>query len=786
VETSAAGSYQFGPFEVNPASGELLKQGIRVRLQDQPFRLLVILLENAGHVVTREEIRNRIWSENTYVDFDSGLRVAVRKLREALGDEADSPVYIETIPKRGYRFLVPVVAAANSQDAAAGKEVVSSPVQAGAKPDDEAANSGRKSFAWVWILVAVLVLGAVTSARFIRAPEKFAESDTAVLADFANSTGDPVFDGTLRQGMEVQLEQSPYLSLLSDERIQQTLKLMGQQPNVRLTPELAREICERSSASAVLEGSIAQLGSQYVLGLRARNCRTGDVLDQEQAQAAKKEDVLGALDKIARRFRTRVGESLATVEKHDTPLAEATTASLEALKAYSTGWRVVEIRGESEALPYFKRAVELDPQFAAAYAAMGLMYGTMGEPDLAAENTRKAYELRGRTTDRERFFITAYYAGRTTGNQEKALQVCEEWAQTYPHDALPHGFLAGFVYPVLGKFERAVEESRKTLDLNPDSGIGYNNLGYDELGLNRLQNAETAVRMASQRNVDNPLLPALRFDIAFLKGDAAEMNREVRLAEDKDQDEEWVLQRQASALAYSGQLKEALKEIHRASELSLQRSDAETAALFAISAALWEAFFGQASAAKQSADAALRSSTDREVEYGTALSLALTGDSPAAQKLTDDLAKRFPEDTSVQFSYLPTVRGELALDNGDASRAVDVLQAASPYELGTPRSWLQGFFGALYPVYVRGEAYLAEHKGTEAAVEFQKILDHRGTVISDPISALAKLQLARSYVSMGDKARARAAYEDFLNLWKEADPDLPILKQAKAEFGKLG
>jgi eukaryotic-like serine/threonine-protein kinase len=753
---------------MNPASGELLKRGARVRLQDQPFRLLVVLVENAGRLVTREELRNRIWPENTYVDFDSSLRVAVRKLREALGDDADKPVYVETIPKRGYRLLVPVTGKGTSVE-----------------PTAEANETSSGSSKWAWILVAAVLLAIATSAMFIRVPRKLAGSDTAVLAEFANSTGDPVFDGTLRQGMEVQLEQSPYLSLVSDERIQQTLTLMGQQPDVRLTPELARQVCERTGAAAVLEGSIASLGSQYVLGLRARSCHTGEVLDEEQAEAARKEDVLGALDRIASRFRTRVGESLATVEKHDMPLAEATTPSLEALKAYSMGFQVMGLQGEFAALPFFKRAVELDPQFAAAYATLGLMYGSTGQPDLAAISTRKAYELRERASDRERFFIAAYYEGRTTGNQEKARQTCEEWAQTYPRDLYPHSFLSGFIEPVLGQFEQAAEESEKTIQLNPDNGVGYLNLGYNNFALNRVEEAEGAAKRAAGRKMDTPLLAVLRFDVAFLRGDQHGMDREADLAKEKPDTEEWISFHRAFVLAYTGRLDEALKSSRQASELARQKSLPENVALFETPPALWEGFFGLSSRAKQSADAALKASNGREVEYGSALALAMAGDSAASQKLADDLSRRFPEDTSVQFSYLPTLRGVLALNRGDAAGAIEALQTATPYELGTPRSCLQGFFGALYPVYVRGEAYLAEGRGAEAAAEFRKILEHRGRILSDPIGALANLQLARAYAFMGDKAEAKTTYEGFLKLWQGADADLPVLKQAKAEYRKL-
>lgn len=780
MDTAPAGIYQFGPFQLNPASGELLKQGKRVRLQDQPFRLLAILVERPGQVVTREELRNRIWPENTYVDFDSSLRVAVRKLREALGDDADSPVYIETIPKRGYRFLVPVIAPSNVQEAVQG--TVTPPRES----EKEQGSLGSRSSTWAWILLAALLLAGVTSATFIRVPRKLAGANTTVLADFANSTGDPVFDGTLRQGMAVQLEQSPYLDLVSDDRIQRTLQLMGRPPDAHLTPEVAREVCERTGARAVLEGSIARLGSEYVLGLRARDCHTGEALDEEQVQAAKKEDVLTALDRVAKRFRTRVGESLATLEKHDTPLVEATTPSLEALKAYSMGMRINATQGEAAAVPLFKRAIELDPKFALAHAALGVMYGTIGETDLAAAETARAYALRDRASDNEKFFITGYYEGRTTGNQEKALQTCKEWAETYPHDMFPHTFLAGFVYPVLGEFNQAVKESEKIVQMNPAHAFGYVTLASNNLGLDRIAEAEKATEMAAAHGIDVPMLGVLRYDIAFLKGDKAAMSREETAAGEKPETEEWIAQRRAFALSHEGRLQDALKASRRAAELAGKRSALEDdVALFETAPALWQAFFGLSSAAKQSAHVALKSSNAREVEYGAALALALAGNSGESQKLADDLAKRFPEDTSVQFSYLPTVRGVLELNHGDARRAIEELQRAVPYELGTPRSCLEGFFGALYPVYVRGEAYLAEHKGAEAAAEFEKILDHRGTVVSDPISALANLQLARAYVSIGDKVKAKVAYQEFLRAWKEGDPDIPVLKQAKAEYDKL-
>jgi eukaryotic-like serine/threonine-protein kinase len=642
----------------------------------------------------------------------------------------------------------------------------------------------------VAILAAVIVLllsagGYFYFHAYFQTTAKLSDKDTIILADFTNTTGDPVFDGTLRQGMAVQLEQSPFLSLISEQRIQQTLRLMGQAADARLTPEVAREVCERTASAAVLDGSIANLGSQYVLGLRAKNCRTGEILDEEQVEVARKEDVLNALTEIASKFRTRVGESLATVEKHDTPLAEATTPSLEALKAYSMGWSVVASQADDAAVPFFKRAVEIDPRFAAAYASLGLMYGSMGETELGTENIRKAYELRDRASDKERFFITAYYDGRATGNQKKAQRTCEAWAQAYPREFRPHSFLAGFIYPVLDEYEKAAEEAQKVIELAPDFGVGYALLGFNSLSRDRLGEAEDAVRRASERKIEIPPLALLRYDIAFLKGDNENMQREVAAARGKSGAEELISDHRAFALAYAGHLQEATKMLRRAIDLAQQAAHREKAAVFETRAALWEAFYGNAPTAKPAAMAALALAKNREVQYGAALALAIAGDSSQAQTLTNDLESSFPEDTSVKFSYLPTVRAFLALNHGDPAKAIELLQVAVPYELGQPRSTQTGFFGALYPVFARGQAYLVARQGAEAAREFQKILDRPGIMIGDPIGVLAHLQLGRAYAMQGDIAKAKAAYEDFLTLWKDADPDIPILKQAKAEYAKL-
>ena len=633
---------------------------------------------------------------------------------------------------------------------------------------------------------AAAVLVAIAAGYFyLHRTPKLTDKDTIILAEFTNTTGDPVFDGTLRQGLAVALAQSPFLSLVSDERIQRALRLMDRPADARLTPELAKEICERTASAAVLDGSIARLGSQYVLGLRAKNCRTGDVLDEEQAQAARKEDVLTALSQIASKFRTRVGESLATVEKHSTPLAEATTSSLEALKAYSAAWKVLSSSGDAAALPLFKRATEIDPKFAMAYVALARNYGSIGELTLAAETTSKAYRLRDHASDREKFNITVSYDIDVTGNLERAQQTCELWMQTYPREMSPYGLLGSFIYPTFGKYEKAVEVAKKIIEIDPDFAIGYLQLAFNNAFLHRFGEAENALKRASERKLEIPEFLITRYGIAFLKGDKTGMERAVALGRGKPEVEDYLSDQEALALAYSGRLQQARKMSRRAADLAQQAAKRESAAIYESGASVREAFFGNAPEARRSAIAALNLSKNRDVEYGAALALALLGDSGRSQTLANDLEKRFPEDTAVRFSYLPTLRSLLALNRGEPAKAIELLAIAVPYEMGVPPSSVIGFFGALYPVYARGLGYLAAHQSAEAAAEFQKILDHRGIVISDPIGALAHLQIGRAFAMSGDKVKAKVAYQDFFTLWKDADPDIPILIQAKVEFAKL-
>ena len=636
----------------------------------------------------------------------------------------------------------------------------------------------------LWITLSILLAIALMAGLYQRAgrqSNRLTGKDTVVLADFVNSTGDGVFDDTLKTALNVSLRQSPFLSVLPDQQVAETLRLMTLPPATRLTPDVTREICLRTKSKAYIASTIGSLGNEYVLGLKAVNCQTGAILAQDQVTATTKEKVLDQLGVAASRLRSELGESLASVQKFDVPLAEATTPSLEALKAYTAAWRVHSATGPSAAVPFYKRAIEIDPQFAMAYAWLGDMYGQMGESDLSAENLSKAYQLRDRASDAERFFITASYYIRVTGNLEKAEQTCLVWAQTYPREMPAHGLLSGVIYMGLGRYEDGVEQGKKAVELNPDVAAVYAGVGSDYLYLDRLEEAENILRVAAERKVDSTDLSVLRYTIAFLKGNQAGMEQERGRAKADDV----ISYQDAFVQAYSGHLQQSRTLYQRASDFARQSGGREASALFQAGAALPEVFAGYGSVARQKALASLQLSKDREVEFGAGFTLALLGDSAQAQALVNDLERRFPEDTSVRFTYTPALRALLALNRGAPAKAIEQLQIAAPYEFASPRSAIHGNFGALYPTYVRGEAYVAEKQGAQAAVEFQKILTHRGIVGSDPIGAVARLQLGRAYALSGDNAKAKTAYQDFLTLWKDADSDIPILRQAKAEYAKL-
>ena len=763
-DSSQTPSVCFGPFAVSFTARELRKHGIRIRLPGQPFDILAILLEHAGEVVSREEIRQRLWPADTFVDFEHGVNNAVKKLRAALGDSAENPQYIETLARVGYRFIASVERT----------ESVSKPEQK---------RSGA-SWKWIFPIATVALVVLATGYLYLHRRAKLSDKDTIVLADFKNTTGDQVFDGTLRQGLAVQLEQSPFLSIVSEQQLQQTLQMMGQNPDEKITPEIARELCQRVGSAAVLDGTVAQIGTQYLLTVKAVNCVSGESLASTEATASDKNHVLDALGKVSVELRNKLGESLSTVRKYDTPLEEATTPSLEALKALSSGNRVLFATGSSAAIPFYKHAIELDPKFALAYAWLGRLYGDIGEFSVAADYTRKAYELRERTSEPEKYFITAHFHIAVTGNMEKAEQTCKLWAEAYPRTEIPHNFLSGLIYPVLGQYEKAAEEGTKATRLSPNDPITYETLTYSYIGMNHIEQAKATYAQAMEHKLNHDLFAAALYEIAFLQNDVTGMTRELEWSAGRPGVEDGLLASKADTAAYSGRLREAREFSRRAIDSAERNQEREAAATYSAVAALREALFGNAGEARKGAELALQRSAGRDVRYGAALALAYAGDEARAQALTEDLGKRFPEDTIVQFNYLSTLRAKLAINRKNPSEAIEKLRGAVPYELGAPPSDTY-YWNALYPAFVRAEAYLIARQGNEAAAEFQKIIDERGVAIYEPIGALAHLGLARSFALSGDTAKARSKYEDFLALWKDADPDIPILRQAKREFDNL-
>src|SRR6266404_4368883 len=644
-----------------------------------------------------------------------------------------------------------------------------------------------RRFGWKAVAAGAVPLAAilVVAGLFYNARRAHAltQTDTIVLVGFTNNTGDPIFDDTLRQGLAAQLQQSPFLSLISEQRIQQTLRLMGQPPNAKLSPAIAGDLCQRVGSKAYLSGSISSLGSQYVIGINAVDCPTGDYLAQEQVTASGKEKVLKALGGASTKLREKVGESLKTVRKLDTPIDQATTPSLEALQAYSMGRKTMQGKGDyTAAVPLCERSIQIDPNFAMAYATLGTAYHNLGEKILSAQNTRRAYDLRARVSEWEKFYIESHYHHFVTGDLEKARQIYELWGQIYPREPVPHTNL-GVIYQNLGHYDKAVAEFREAIHLSPSEGLNFGDLVLARIHLNRLGEARATGNEALTRNLDSADLRLFLYQLAFLNRDLAGMEQLIAWSSGKPE-ENSMLYLQAGTAAYFGKLASALVLSRQASASASRVGAKEMAAGCESAAALWAALYGNRSAARQHASSTLAQSNGRDAQYVAAFALALSGDSARARALADDLEKRFPEDTIVRFNYLPTLRAQLALNSPKgAAKAIETLAAATPYELGIPGSSM--FWTNLYPIYVRAEALLASRQGTQAATEFQKILDSPGVVVNEPIGALAHLGLARSYALAGDSAKSRDAYNDFFTLWKDADPDIPVLIAAKSESAKL-
>ncbi len=631
----------------------------------------------------------------------------------------------------------------------------------------------------------ILLIAAAASIFLTRSARPLTERDTIVLADFANRTGDPVFDGTLRQGLAVQLEQSPFLSIVPEGLVRQTLALMGRAAGAPLTPEVAADLCQRVGSAAVVEGSIAQIGTPYQLVIRSVDCASGKTLASTAAGATDKSHVLDALSGASLQIRTKLGESLRSVQKFNTPLEQATTSSLDALKAYSEGQRILSSGSEiPTAVLQLKHAVELDPQFALAYGALTIAYTTLGESRLAADAARQAYALRDKVSEPEKYFITARYGKSATGNIDMAVQASLAWIQAYPRSPLPRTMLAGSIYPVTGEFDKSLTQAVESIRLMPTMPVTYAFLMDAYVALDRLPEAKTTYEQARKLGLHPGIFVATLYQYAFLQHDPDGMARQVAASRGQPGVEDQMLACEAETAAYQGQLARARKLSDQAMAFAQPAGGQEATATYLAMSALREALLGNADEAEQRAASAVHRSPSRDVQFGAALAFAFTGNVAQADALAENLAREFPEDTFAQFNYLPALRAKLAIAKGRPAEALAMLKVTAPFEFGVTRSSALGWT-SMYPIYVRGEAYLAMHDARKAAAEFQKILDHRGIALNYPIGPMARLQKARALAAAGARAEAAATYKDLLGLWKGADADMPTFKLAMAESHRL-
>ena len=802
---------RLGVFDVDLRAGELRQgEGAVLVLPDQPLQILRMLVEADGEIVTRDQIRQRLWPDDTVVEFDHSINTAIKKLRRALVDSGDEPHYIGTIAKRGYRLLVPVERKEEGLGDPQQTTDLSAPLRSARDDESEvsvgdsdvaqaavpapgtseeplptAAPQPRLTRGLMWITAAVLVCAAAIAGtlywRAHRAPI-LTERDTIVIADFDNQTGDPVFDDTLKQALTAQLSQSPFLNVLLSREVRRSLNEMSRSTNEPLTEDLARQVCQHAGSKAVLTGSIGSLGKEYILELKAVDCSSQQILAEAQERAPGKEEVLKALDEAAIGVRQQMGEPLTTVEKYAMPSAEATIPSLEAWKAYTTGAKIYSQQGIAAGLPFYKRAVEIDPNFARAYNSLSIAYEDMHETKLSDEYGRKAYELRNTVTERERFTIEAHYYENTTGELEKAARTYLLWQQSYSKDVSAYTDF-GFLSSRLGNLETALEALREAMRLRPDSWISYVDLASAYVNLNRLEEAEQVYKAADQRNVTSDTFRGTRYMLAFLRGDNAGMKRWSENDGGNPSTDEGVLASETDVAGWYGRFRDARKLTEQAMNVAERNGSKESAAVYQVQAALREAAAGNVPLGRANVAAGRALGESADINAMAAISLAMTGDIAATEKLADGLDKRYPLDTLVQRYWLPSVRAAIALSQKQPNSAIESLKGMGSLELGMVCN--------LAPAYLRGEAYLMLQDGSAAAAEFQKFIDHYGVVEAFPWGALARLGLARAYALEAQtdptyREKARTAYQNFLTLWKDADPDIPIYKQAKAEYARLG
>jgi DNA-binding winged helix-turn-helix (wHTH) protein/tetratricopeptide (TPR) repeat protein len=758
---------RFGAFEVDLRSGEVYKHGIRLKLQDQPFQVLALLLEHSGDVVTRDELRQKLWPADTFVDFDTGLNSAIKKLRDVLGDSAEEPRYIETLPRRGYRFIAPVetgdLPAPTVGKIHVAKVVPLGPTPALWKKRRIVVTAGAAAF----LMVAALVAWRVTSSR-----PALTGTDVILLASFVNKTGDPIFDNSLDKALEVKLTESPFLSVLPDADVRRTMRTMRHEPDERVTQDLGIEICKRQGLKAVVVPEIAAFGSKYLITLEALDARNQKSIARRQEQAENKEQVIAALGKAGSQLRRQLGESLSSLEKHDAPLDLATTSSLEALQAYRTGQTLFRSGKQREAIPFFERAVELDPQFCSAYAVLGTAYYSISDDQASRKNYAKAYELKdARLTQEENFQTTALYHAYITGNLEKQTAVLVLYQQVYPRSVFAANRL-GIAYAMLGKTEEALQKFNWAIDHSPvPSAQYYSNASQALMNLGRLDEAKKLLGRWQGKGSLNPFQRDVLYRIAFFENDAATM---ARLASEFPADDIHWLELQMQFAFLRGDLSKLRSLSETLVNQQSHASEMENAANELALRGQLESFLGTYSVARRLCLQAGEMSKDSTTElWRCAEAFGDAGDLTQAEALAAKLDRMGPEDTIEQKVLLPLIRSIIERRRGNAVKAVDLLDQAEPYEF------------TIDVPYRRAQAYVPAGQHAKAAAEFEKIIEHRGEGWWPVYAPLAQLGLARAYAMEGDQAKSRKAYDDFFTTWKDADPDIPILRQAKAEYKKL-
>jgi DNA-binding winged helix-turn-helix (wHTH) protein/tetratricopeptide (TPR) repeat protein len=764
--------YRFGDFCLDTSERGLFREGKLIALTPKALETLIFLVERHGHIVEKKELMDAMWP-GTYVE-EGSLARNVSVLRKTLSENQDGQAYIETIPKRGYRFVAEVQL---------GPETAPSRQAAPVHPPETAKNP--RTFPWklTAVLVSVVAVIVILGSAFLyfRHRPVLTERDTIVVADFSNTTGDNVFDDTLRQALTVELEQSPFLNVLSHAQVSEQLKLMRHAPDERLTEPLARELCQRSASVALIAGYVRKLGTQYVIGLNVENCQTGGSLGSAQAAAANREKVLSAVAEASARIRAKLGESLASIRKFDTPVEQATTNSLEALKAYS---RAVQTPPGPDVVPLLKLAIELDPNFAAAYSALGVVYTDLGEYEAANECYRKAYELRERLTEREKLHAIADYYSGVIGDLDRANGTYEIWQQAYPRDAIAHNDLA-YNLELVGQYERELLESLTANRIDPSLPAAYVHLMFSYTALNRPDDAVGAYKEAQRHHLDDyPDIHYMMYQLASIDDDTTEMEHQLAWSKGKAEVEGWMLSFSADVQAFSGHLQRARELSGLAVESVGKTGQRESCALIRLNRAWRDSVFGYPQQGRKEAESALKQMPSRDVQSFAALVLASAGDNARAQAIADELGRRYVDNTLLNTYWLPAIRAVIEINHKNPGKALVLLQPARRAELGIPEPSFEEAAPFL-PVYIRGQAYLLLGRGKESAAEFQRLIDYRGVTTNSPLAAVAHLKLGDAYVLQGDTVRARSEYEKFLNLWKDADSDIPMLKKAKAEFAKL-